>query len=79
VLTQGVAHDLRNTAAEDLRIIAFFSAPQVEQHWTKEVWEPGDLKGHRAPQPLNRAHPAPRAARPNFRLLACRRPRRDFR
>jgi quercetin dioxygenase-like cupin family protein len=44
VLRQGVAHDLRNTGSDDLRIIAFFSAPQVEQHWTKEVWEPGDLK-----------------------------------
>ena len=44
VLKQGTAHDLRNTGSEDLRIIAFFSAPQVEQRWTKEVWEPGDLK-----------------------------------
>jgi quercetin dioxygenase-like cupin family protein len=44
VLRRGVAHDLRNTGSDDLRIIAFFSAPQVEQHWTEEVWEPGDLK-----------------------------------
>jgi len=29
---------------ENLRIIAFFSSPQVEQHWSEEVWEPGDLK-----------------------------------
>jgi quercetin dioxygenase-like cupin family protein len=44
VLREGVAHDLRNTGPADLRIIAFFSAPRVEQHWTEEVWEPGDLK-----------------------------------
>jgi hypothetical protein len=34
----------RHTGSEDLRIIAFFSSPQVEQHWSEEVWEPGDLK-----------------------------------
>jgi quercetin dioxygenase-like cupin family protein len=44
VLGRGVAHDLRNTGSDDLRIIAFFSAPQVEQHWTEEVWEPGNLE-----------------------------------
>jgi quercetin dioxygenase-like cupin family protein len=44
VLREGVAHDLRNTGPDDLRIVAFFSAPHVEQHWTEEVWEPGDLK-----------------------------------
>jgi quercetin dioxygenase-like cupin family protein len=44
VLTEGTEHDLRNTGSEDLRVIGFFSAPQVEQHWSKEVWEPGDLK-----------------------------------
>jgi quercetin dioxygenase-like cupin family protein len=44
VLPQGTAHDLRNTGSDDLRVIAFFSAPQVQQHWTTEVWEPGDLK-----------------------------------
>jgi quercetin dioxygenase-like cupin family protein len=43
VLTIGTGHDLRNTGAEDLRVVGFFAAPQVEQHWTKEVWEPGDL------------------------------------
>jgi quercetin dioxygenase-like cupin family protein len=43
VLPEGTAHDLRNTGSDDLRIIAFFSAPQVEQHWSEEVWEPGDL------------------------------------
>jgi len=41
---RGRAHDLRNTGSENLRIIAFFSSPQVEQHWSEEVWEPGDLK-----------------------------------
>jgi quercetin dioxygenase-like cupin family protein len=44
VLTQGTAHDLRNTGSEDLRVIGFFSAPQVEQHWSKDVWQPGDLR-----------------------------------
>jgi quercetin dioxygenase-like cupin family protein len=44
VLTEGTARDLHNTGAEDLRVIGFFAAPQVEQHWTEEVWEPGDLK-----------------------------------
>jgi quercetin dioxygenase-like cupin family protein len=43
VLKRGTAHDLRNTGSEDLRIIAYFSAATVEQHWTKEVWEPGQL------------------------------------
>ena len=43
VLPEGTAHDLENTGSEDLRVIAFFSSPQVEQHWTQEVWEPGDL------------------------------------
>jgi quercetin dioxygenase-like cupin family protein len=44
VLTEGTAHDLRNTGSDDLRVIGFFSAPQVEQHWTEEVWEPGELE-----------------------------------
>jgi quercetin dioxygenase-like cupin family protein len=44
VLTVGTAHDLVNTGGDDLRVIGFFSAPQVEQHWSEEVWEPGDLK-----------------------------------
>jgi quercetin dioxygenase-like cupin family protein len=43
VLTEGTLHDLRNTGTEDLRVVGFFSAPQVAQHWTDEVW-PGDLK-----------------------------------
>ena len=42
VLTEGTMHDLRNTGTEDLRVIGFFSAPAVSQHWTDEVW-PGDL------------------------------------
>ena len=44
VLKQGVAHDLRSTGSEDLQVIAFFSESKAEQHWTKEVWEPGDLR-----------------------------------
>lgn len=43
VLAVGEAHDLRNTGSDDLRVIGFFSAPNVQQHWTKEVWQPGDL------------------------------------
>ena len=38
VLKEGEMHDLHNTGSEDLRVIGFFSAPQVEQHWTEEVW-----------------------------------------
>jgi quercetin dioxygenase-like cupin family protein len=44
VLTEGTAHDLRNTGDEDLRVIGFFSKPHPEQHWTDEVWEPGHLR-----------------------------------
>jgi quercetin dioxygenase-like cupin family protein len=42
VLTEGTMHDLHNTGDEDLRVIGFFAAPAVSQHWTDEVW-PGDL------------------------------------
>jgi quercetin dioxygenase-like cupin family protein len=44
VLKLGEGHDLRNTGSEDLCVVGFFAAPKVEQHWTKEVWEPGDLR-----------------------------------
>lgn len=44
VLAVGEAHDLRNTGTEDLRVIGFFAAPHVQQHWSEEVWEPGDLR-----------------------------------
>jgi quercetin dioxygenase-like cupin family protein len=44
VLKIDEAHDLHNTGTEDLRVVGFFSGPQVEQHWSEEVWEPGDLK-----------------------------------
>ena len=43
VLKKGVAHDLRSTGSEGLRVVAFFSEPKAEQHWIGEVWEPGDL------------------------------------
>jgi quercetin dioxygenase-like cupin family protein len=56
VLTEGTAHDLHNTGSEDLRVIAFFSAPQVEQHWTQEIWEPGDLKVTGTPSRAAAAH-----------------------
>ena len=44
VLTQGTSHDLHNTGSEDLRVLAFFSKPQVEQHWNTETWPPDDTK-----------------------------------
>jgi hypothetical protein len=37
-------HDLGNTGSEDLRVIGFFAAPQVEQHWTEAAWPPDDTK-----------------------------------
>jgi quercetin dioxygenase-like cupin family protein len=40
VLTEGTSHDLHNTGTEDLRVIAFFSKPQVEQHWDTDGWPP---------------------------------------
>jgi quercetin dioxygenase-like cupin family protein len=43
VLAEGEAHDLRNTGSGSLKVIGFFSAPAVEQHWTSEIWQPGDL------------------------------------
>ncbi len=43
VLAEGEAHDLRNTGSSDLRVVGFFSAPAVQQHWTSEVWQPGEL------------------------------------
>jgi quercetin dioxygenase-like cupin family protein len=48
VLTEGTMHDIHNTGDADLRVIGFFSKPQVEQHWTDEVW-PGDLKVTKSP------------------------------
>ena len=44
VLTEGTSHDLHNTGSEDLRVVAFFSKPQVEQHWDVERWPPDDAK-----------------------------------
>jgi quercetin dioxygenase-like cupin family protein len=44
VLTEGTMHDLRNTGSEDLRVVGFFAAPQVEQHWTEARWPPDDAK-----------------------------------
>ena len=42
VLTAGTSHDLHNTGSEDLRVLAFFSRPQVEQHWDVETWPPDE-------------------------------------
>jgi quercetin dioxygenase-like cupin family protein len=42
VLKEGVFHDLHNTGAEDLRILGFFAAPKVQQHWSTETWPPDD-------------------------------------
>jgi quercetin dioxygenase-like cupin family protein len=44
VLTEGTSHDLHNTGSEDLRVIAFFSKPQVEQHWETDAWPPDGSK-----------------------------------
>lgn len=44
VLPEGTSHDLHNTGSEDLRIIAFFSKPQVEQHWDVDTWPPDGSK-----------------------------------
>jgi quercetin dioxygenase-like cupin family protein len=44
VLTEGTSHDLHNTGSEDLRVIAFFSKPKVEQHWDIETWPPDGTK-----------------------------------
>lgn len=44
VLEEGVSHDLHNTGDEDLRVIAFFSEPAVEQHWDTETWPPDDAR-----------------------------------
>jgi mannose-6-phosphate isomerase-like protein (cupin superfamily) len=43
VLAIGESHDLLNTGEEDLQVIGFFSGPKVQQHWSNEVWEPGEL------------------------------------
>jgi quercetin dioxygenase-like cupin family protein len=41
VLPEGMYHDLLNDGTEDLRVVAFFSNPSVEQRWV-EVMEPVD-------------------------------------
>ncbi|MGV1049438.1 MAG: cupin domain-containing protein [Solirubrobacterales bacterium] len=43
VLAEGEFHDLLNSGEGDLEVIGFFAAPQVQQHWSDEVWEPGEL------------------------------------
>jgi quercetin dioxygenase-like cupin family protein len=43
VLAIGEFHDLLNTGEKDLEVIGFFAGPEVQQHWSDEVWEPGDL------------------------------------
>ncbi len=48
VLEEGKVHDLENTGDEALRVIGFFAAPQVEQHWTEESW-PGAGKVTKSP------------------------------
>jgi quercetin dioxygenase-like cupin family protein len=44
VLNEGTAHDLHNTGPEELRVLASFSKPTVEQHWDIETWPPDDTK-----------------------------------
>jgi quercetin dioxygenase-like cupin family protein len=36
-LTVGTFHDLVNTGTEPLRVVAFFAAPSVQQHWDDVV------------------------------------------
>jgi quercetin dioxygenase-like cupin family protein len=43
VLAIGEFHDLLNSGDGDLRVIGFFSSPDIQQHWSEEVWEPGSL------------------------------------
>ncbi len=50
VLAEGEAHDLHNSGDEDLEVIGFFSAPAVQQLWTTEVWQPGDLRVTGSPE-----------------------------
>jgi quercetin dioxygenase-like cupin family protein len=45
VLPEGVFHDLVNTGEEDLRVVGFFSAPSVEQHWDEELADGGRVTG----------------------------------
>lgn len=45
VLTEGTTHDLHNTGTEDLRVIGFFSKPQVQQIWSEEVWDGEKVTG----------------------------------
>lgn len=45
VLTEGTLHDLRNTGNEDLRVIGFFSKPQVQQIWSEEIWDGETVTG----------------------------------
>jgi quercetin dioxygenase-like cupin family protein len=44
VLREGVSADPHNTGDDDLRVLAFFSKPQVEQHWDVETWPPDAAK-----------------------------------
>lgn len=44
VLEEGRVHDLKNTGPDDLRVVGFFSKPQVEQHWAEETWPPDDQR-----------------------------------
>jgi quercetin dioxygenase-like cupin family protein len=50
VLEIGVAHDLVNEGSDDLRVVGFFAAPQVEQHWD----EPIDADGSKVTGTPNR-------------------------
>jgi quercetin dioxygenase-like cupin family protein len=51
VLKEGESHDLHNTGDEDLRVIAFFAGPDVEQHWDTERWPPDDAAVTSSPSP----------------------------
>jgi quercetin dioxygenase-like cupin family protein len=45
VLEEGVFHDLVCDPGEPLRVVGFFSAPSVEQHWDEELLDGGKVTG----------------------------------
>lgn len=48
-LGAGERHDIRNVGGADLRILAFFSQPDVEHRWAEEAWLPENARVTRTP------------------------------
>jgi len=40
LVPEGEAHEIRNPGPDDLRIVAFFAAPEVRHEWAVEAWPP---------------------------------------